>query len=1594
MQIMKYNSIPERLTASAKYFFFQKKFSGPRASVLGLLLIPLVAFPLAISDYENTATVNSSDDQFESNTTNNSSTVQVTPNAEIVIVKEVINDDGGTLSLVDFNIATDAGSLVFDSGSVTGSTTTFTSEKIFVAAGTYSLTEISVPGYTAGLWSCDAGVLSKNMFDDGELTLAFGESAICTIVNDDVAPSLTLTKTMVNDDGGLLTDADFDLSIDSTVVASGVAQTVASNAAITISELDLPGYTEGTWSCTDANSLTTGLPTAGVATGSSVTLSPGADVTCAISNDDIAPLLTLVKNLTNDDGGLLTVADFDLSIDGTVVPDSAAQTVAANTALSISELAVPGYTAGTWECTDAAGLTTGLPTAGVATGEPVTLLPGSNVTCAIANDDIAPTLTLSKTLTNDNGGALTIDDFDISIDGTEVGNNAPQTVAANAAITVSELDIDGYTEGTWSCVDANGLATGLPTAGAATGTSVTLAPGSEVTCSIVNDDVAPSLTLAKSVVNDDGGIHTVTDFDISIDGNVVANGAPNLLSAGVTYTISEIDHGGYVEGTWSCGDANGLTTGLPTAGVATGTTLVLAEGADVTCKIVNDDIAPILTLTKTVTNDDGGALTVADFDISLDGTEVTNSVASTVTANTDIVISELDIDGYTEGTWACSDANSQTTGLPTSGVATATTVNLASGSAVTCAIVNDDVPPTLTLVKNITNDNGGDLTAADFGLAIDGTSVPDNVAQTVAANTAITISELDLPGYTEGTWSCVDANALTSGLPTAGAAIGESLTILPGSAVTCEISNDDIAPTLSLVKVVVNDNGGDLASTDFDISIDGTVVPSGQVNPVAANAAITISEIDVAGYAEGTWSCVDANSLTTGLPAAGTATGASLTLEPGSSVECTIANDDEPASLTLVKTLNNNAGGALTIADFDIAIDGAEVNSGTAVNVVANTSITVSELDLPGYTEGTWSCVDANGLTTGLPTAGLATGVSFEVATGADVTCSITNADVAPTLTLTKTLINDDGGDLTIADFDISIDGSEVTSGVANNVAANTDIEISELDIPGYTVGTWSCRDDNNLTTGLPAAGTATGTTLNLLEGSAVVCEIVNDDIAPTLTLAKTITNDDGGALTVADFDISIDGTEVPVGVAQTVAANSAITISELALPGYTEGNWSCADANSLTTTLPIAGVATGETLTLEPGSDVTCSIVNDDIGPQLTLVKSVINDDGGLLTVADFNLAIAGAVVASATPQTVLANTPINIAEPDLPGYAEGTWACTDANNLTSGLLTGGIATGDVVTLAPGADVTCLISNNDIAPQLTLTKTLINDNGGDLVVDDFDISIDGTEVPNGVAQTVQANTAITISELEPDGYLPGIWSCTDATGLSTGLPAAGAAAGESITLASGADVTCEITNNDIPPTLTLVKNVVNDNGGDKTIDDFDISIDGTEVASGTAVPVDANTLISIAELDLVQYAEGVWTCTDANGLATGLPTAGVATGATLTLAPGSEVTCEITNDDLGIDLTIAKVVSDTTPNIGDTITFTLTVSNNGPDIATNATVTDVILPGFSYVVGSISGGTSNDESDPTGTGLGWTLASVPVGSPITLTFDVTVNAP
>jgi uncharacterized repeat protein (TIGR01451 family)/fimbrial isopeptide formation D2 family protein len=87
-------------------------------------------------------------------------------------------------------------------------------------------------------------------------------------------------------------------------------------------------------------------------------------------------------------------------------------------------------------------------------------------------------------------------------------------------------------------------------------------------------------------------------------------------------------------------------------------------------------------------------------------------------------------------------------------------------------------------------------------------------------------------------------------------------------------------------------------------------------------------------------------------------------------------------------------------------------------------------------------------------------------------------------------------------------------------------------------------------------------------------------------------------------------------------------------------------------------------------------------------------------------------------------------------------------------------------------------------------------------------------------------------------------------------------------------------------------------------------------------------------------------------------------------------------------DLAVIKVVSDATPNVGDTITFTITLSNLGADTATNVTVLDQLPAGLQFV-----SATANEGTYDPGTGI-WTVGTVDTLFARTLQIDAIVLRP
>ncbi|MEZ4810235.1 MAG: gliding motility-associated C-terminal domain-containing protein [Allomuricauda sp.] len=92
-----------------------------------------------------------------------------------------------------------------------------------------------------------------------------------------------------------------------------------------------------------------------------------------------------------------------------------------------------------------------------------------------------------------------------------------------------------------------------------------------------------------------------------------------------------------------------------------------------------------------------------------------------------------------------------------------------------------------------------------------------------------------------------------------------------------------------------------------------------------------------------------------------------------------------------------------------------------------------------------------------------------------------------------------------------------------------------------------------------------------------------------------------------------------------------------------------------------------------------------------------------------------------------------------------------------------------------------------------------------------------------------------------------------------------------------------------------------------------------------------------------------------------------------------------------GVDVEMELLASDTSPNVGDVVTFTVNLSNFGDVGATGVSVENLVPIGYGSVVGISSGGTFNLGSRT----ITWTGLNVPLGTNTTvLTFDATVQTP
>jgi hypothetical protein len=162
------------------------------------------------------------------------------------LVKTVTNDNGGPAQPADWTLtATGSGGFSGTGSPASGPTATLGPNPV-KAGVVYTLSESGPSGCTASSWVWVGGTQSGS-----DITLALGQSATCTITNDDQPAQLTLVKVIHNDYGGTKTPADFTLSAAGPTPISGPGGvTSCVNAGTyTLSETTLPDYAAGLWEC-------------------------------------------------------------------------------------------------------------------------------------------------------------------------------------------------------------------------------------------------------------------------------------------------------------------------------------------------------------------------------------------------------------------------------------------------------------------------------------------------------------------------------------------------------------------------------------------------------------------------------------------------------------------------------------------------------------------------------------------------------------------------------------------------------------------------------------------------------------------------------------------------------------------------------------------------------------------------------------------------------------------------------------------------------------------------------------------------------------------------------------------------------------------------------------------------------------------------------------------------------------------------------------------------------------------------------------------------------------------------------------------------
>jgi uncharacterized repeat protein (TIGR01451 family) len=864
----------------------------------------------------------------------------------------------------------------------------------------------------------------------------------------------------------------------------------------------------------------------------------------------------------------------------------------------------------------------------------------------------------------------------------------------------------------------------------------------------------------------------------------------------------------------------------------------------------------------------------------------------------------------------------------------------------TCNFYNKLLPaPTVTVTKSCPN---GTANSNDrFQITDNGSNVGDPLAcggslvVNVTPSQSYTIDETGANGADLANYSETKSS-------------GCSGTLINGQTGSCTITNTlKASPKVTVTKSCPNGAAGD--GDRFQITNNG----SNAGDPLACGG-----HVDVTVGAGAAFSFDE--------KAAGTTDLANYTKSIGSGCSGSLAHYGDTGSCTITNTLK-----ALPTVTVNKSCPNGAANSGDLFQITNNGSNAGSAIACGGHVDvhvgagSAYSMDEAAAGTTDLAnyTKSIGSGCSGTLAHYGDTaTCTITNTLKAPpVVTVNKSCPNGAAGD---GDrFQVTNNGSNVGDPIA--CGGHVDVAVSAGAAYSMDEKAAGTTDLANYTKSIGSG--CSGTLAHY--GDTASCTITNTlKAAPKVTVTKDCPS--GAAHDGDRFQITNNGSDAgdPIAcggsVDVSVGAGTAYSIDETA-----------AGTTKLSDYVETRSAGCDGTLA-HYGDTASCTITNTlKNAPTITVAKSCTN--GAPADASDrFEALLDGS---STDPKTVLAcgdSAPVTLA-PDT-SYSITEQAGNDTTSLDNYNVSYSAGCSSDSGLARGStDTVCTITNElKAAPKVTVSKACPNGTAGE--GDRFQVKLDGTNV--GDPLSCGGDIDVTVTPGQAYSITEGAAGTTDLANYDTTF-------GEdcSGTLAHYGDTaTCTITNAlKAAPILIVIKNVINDNGGKFKASNFTLSVTGAS-PTPASFPGDAGGTV----VTLLPGAYSVHEAAAA-GYATSMDA-----GCTGTLAHyGDKATCTVTNNDIAspppppppppapspkIDLVITKSAAPNPVTLGDNVTYTLKVTNKGPNQANNVVVTDSLPSETTFVSVSTNKGTCTGTNAIT-----CNLGQVAVGEIDTITIVV-----